>query len=59
MFISISTAIALTIALGTSLFLMIITTYANYQLLQDNKYIKSRLRAWRKSCQRNHTKVPF
>ena len=32
MFISIGTAIALTIALGTSLFLMIITTYANYLL---------------------------
>ena len=59
MFISISTVIALTIALGVNLFLLIITTYANYQLLQDNRYIKSRLQAWRKSCQRDHAKVPF
>jgi hypothetical protein len=59
MFISLSTAIALTIALGVNLFLLIITTYANYQLLQDNKYIKSRLRAWRRSCEKNHVKVPF
>ena len=59
MFISIGTAIALTIALGTSLFLMIVTTYANYLLLQDNRYIKSRLQAWRKSCQHSHVEVPF
>ena len=59
MFISIGTAIALTIALGVSLFLMIVTTYANYLLLQDNKYLKSRLRAWRQSCQHNHVEVPF
>jgi hypothetical protein len=59
MFISIGTAIGLTIALAVSLFLVIVTTYANYLLLQDNKYLKSRLRAWRQSCQHNHVEVPF
>lgn len=59
MFISLGTAIGLTIALGVSLFLVIITTYANYTLLQQNKYLKSRLQAWRKSCQREHVEVPF
>jgi hypothetical protein len=59
MFISLGTAIALTIALAVSLFLVIITTYANYLLLQENKYIKSRLRAWRQSCQHSHVEVPF
>ena len=59
MFISIGTAIALTIALGVSLFLVIVTTYANYLLLQENKYVKTRLQAWRKSCQRDHAEIPF
>jgi hypothetical protein len=59
MFISLGTAIALTIALAVSLFLVIITTYANYILLQNNKYLKSRLQAWRQSCQRSHVEVPF
>ena len=59
MFISIGTAIALTIALGVSLFLVIVTTYANYLLLQENKYVKTRLLAWRKSCQHSHVEVPF
>lgn len=59
MFISLGTAIGLTIALGVSLFLVTITTYANYLLLKENRYVKSRLQAWRQSCQREHTKVPF
>lgn len=59
MYISLGTAIGLTIALGVSLFLVIITTYANYILLRQNKYLKSRLQAWRKSCQREHVEVPF
>jgi hypothetical protein len=59
MFISLGTAIALTIALAVSLFLVIVTTYANYLLLQHNKYLKSRLSAWRKSCQHSHVEVPF
>jgi hypothetical protein len=59
MYISLGTAIGLTIALGVSLFLVIITTYANYILLRHNKYLKTRLQAWRKSCQREHVEVPF
>jgi hypothetical protein len=59
MYISLGTAIGLTIALGVSLFLVIITTYANFLLLRQNKYLKSRLRAWRNACQRQHVEVPF
>jgi len=59
MFISLGTAIGLTIALGVSLFLVIITTYANFLLLRQNKYLKGRLRAWRESCKRQHVEVPF
>lgn len=59
MYISLSTAIGLTIALGVSLFLVIITTYANYLLLKEVKFVKSRLKAWRTACQHSHVEVPF
>lgn len=32
---------------------------ANYSLLKQNRYLKSRLKAWRKYCQNKHTEVPF
>jgi len=50
--------VAITIALGASIILMFILTFANIQLLQENRFLKQRLRAWRKSCQ-NHVEVPF
>lgn len=50
--------VAITIALGTSLTLILIMLYANVQLLNENRFLKQRLRAWRKSCE-NHTEVPF
>lgn len=59
MFISLGTSIGIAIALGTSIFLLIITTYANYLLLKENRFVKTRLQAWRKSCQHTHVKVPF
>ena len=50
--------VAITIALGASIILMFILTFANIQLLQENRYLRRRLRAWRKSCE-NHVEVPF
>ena len=50
--------IAITIALGFSLILILIMLYANVQLLNENRFLKQRLRAWRKSCE-NHAEVPF
>jgi hypothetical protein len=50
--------VAITIALGASIILMFILTFANIQLLQENRFLKQRLKAWRKSCQ-NHVEVPF
>jgi hypothetical protein len=32
---------------------------ANYRLLNENRYLKSRLRAWRKACATRHAEVPF
>jgi hypothetical protein len=50
--------IAITIALGFSLVLILIMLYANVQLLNENRFLKQRLRAWRKSCEK-HVEVPF
>jgi hypothetical protein len=32
---------------------------ANYRLLKENRFLKRRLQAWRKQCQRQHVEVPF
>jgi hypothetical protein len=32
---------------------------ANYKLLKQNRFLKRRLQAWRKQCQRQHVEVPF
>ena len=58
MYMDTGTLIGITIALGTSLIMMFILAFANTQLLQENRFLKQRLRAWRKSCQ-NHVEVPF
>ena len=50
--------VAITIALGFSLVLILIMLYANVQLLNENRFLKQRLRAWRKSCEK-HVEVPF
>ena len=50
--------VAITIALGASIIMMFILAFANTTLIQENRFLKQRLRAWRKSCE-NHTEVPF
>ena len=58
MFMDTGTIIGITIALGTSLIMMFILAYANAKLIEENRYLRRRLRAWRKSCE-NHVEVPF
>jgi len=58
MYLSSGDMIAITIALIASMALLFIVTFANIHLLNENRFLKSRLRAWRKSCQ-NHVEVPF
>ena len=58
MYLDSGTVVAITIALGFSLVLILIMLYANVQLLNENRFLKQRLRAWRKSCE-NHAEVPF
>jgi hypothetical protein len=58
MYMDTGTIIGITIALGASLFMIFILAYANAKLIEENRYIRRRLRAWRKSCE-NHVEVPF
>lgn len=39
--------------------LTILLFIANYKLLMDNRFLKNRLRAWRKACATRHAEVPF
>jgi len=58
MYLNETMVVGTTIALGVSLVLIIALAYANTILLQENRFLKQRLRAWRTAC-RNHTEVPF
>jgi len=58
MYMDTGTIIGITIALGASLIMMFILAFANTTLIQENRFLKQRLRAWRKSCE-NHVEVPF
>lgn len=58
MFISYSELVGMTIMAAVSLFMLIILFIANYTLLKENRFLRGRLRSWRKSCQ-NHVEVPF
>ena len=58
MTLSYGEVLAITIALGASIIMMFILVFANVTLLNENRFLKQRLRAWRRSCQ-NHVEVPF
>jgi hypothetical protein len=59
MYLSTGDMIAITIALLVSMGLLFILAFANVHLLNENRFLKQRLRAWRKACQHNHVEVPF
>jgi len=59
MYLSTADILGMTIALSASVVLIIITTIANYQLQQDNRFLKSRLRRYRQRCEQLHVEVPF
>lgn len=58
MYIDTALTIGITIALATSLTLIMVLAYANAKLIEENRYLRQRLRSWRKSCE-NHVEVPF
>jgi hypothetical protein len=58
MYLDTAMVAGITIALGTSLVMIMVLAYANAKLIEENRYLRRRLRAWRKSCE-NHVEVPF
>lgn len=59
MYLSIADMTAMMIGLGGSLFMLFMLLASNVYLLKKNRFLKSRLVAWRKACQREHVEVPF
>lgn len=59
MYLTTGDIIAITIALGVSMLLLFILAFANVHLLNENRFLRQRLRAWRQACQHNHVEVPF
>lgn len=59
MFISYGDLIAMFICTIVVGFMLVMLFIANYTLLRENRYLKSRLRAWRKACANRHAEVPF
>jgi hypothetical protein len=51
MYLTTPEVIGLTIALASSVFIIVLTTIANYQLQQDNKFLRRRLRMYRERQQ--------
>jgi len=58
MYLSIGDMIGMTICLAVVLFMLIMLFASNYMLLKENRFLKGRLRSWRRAC-RNHVEVPF
>jgi hypothetical protein len=52
MYLSMSEVLGMSIALATAIILIIVTTIANYQLQQNNKFLRTRLRRTREHYER-------
>lgn len=59
MYLSTSEVIGMSIALASAIVLIVLTTIANYQIQQENKFIRARLKEQRQYCKDVHVKVPF
>lgn len=59
MYLSIGESIFLIICGGIMGFMLVMLFIANYTLLKQNRYLKSRLHSWRKACATQHAKLPF
>ena len=52
MYLSTAEVIAMSIALASAIVLRVLTTIANYQIQQENKFIRTRLRRTREHYER-------
>jgi protein-S-isoprenylcysteine O-methyltransferase Ste14 len=59
MYLSTADVLGICIALASAIVLIVLTTVANYQIQQENKFIRARLKEQRQYCKDVHVKVPF
>lgn len=59
MFIDYTQLTIMLICGGINAIMLVLLFIANYKLLNDNRFLRSRLSVWRKRCQRDHVEVPF
>jgi hypothetical protein len=59
MYLSLTEMIAVMIALGISILLILITIYANHTLLNENRILRSRIRRQSDQCIKYHSPRPF
>jgi hypothetical protein len=59
MFISYSNLLAMFVCATVISVMLALLFIANHTLLRENRYLKTRLRGWRKHCARQHAEVPF
>jgi len=59
MYLSTAEVLGMSIALASSIVLIVLTTIANYQIQKENKFIRARLKEQRQYCKDVHVKVPF
>ena len=59
MFIEYTELLVILICGAINAIMLVLLFIANYKLLNDNRFLRSRLSVWRKRCQREHVEVPF
>lgn len=59
MFISYGDLVAMLICASVVAVMTVLLFIANWQLLNENRFLKTRLRSWRRHCARHHAEVPF
>jgi hypothetical protein len=59
MYLSLTEMVAIMIALGLSILLILITIYANHSLLRENRILRGRIRRQSDQCIKYHSPRPF
>jgi hypothetical protein len=59
MFISYPELVVMLVCASIISIMLVLLFVANHHLLNENRFLRSRLSVWRKRCQRDHVEVPF
>jgi hypothetical protein len=59
MYISYGNLITMLICATVMAVMLALLFVANHTLLRENRYLKGRLKSWRKHCNKTHAALPF